>query len=164
MKILVTGATGYIGGAAAKALRRRGYDVSGLARSDSSAAKLAQVGLSVVKGDFADTTSLANAVKDADVIVSTASGGFGGGNTETFEMDRDAVRAMLAALQGSGKTLLFTSGSAVAGTFAGGEASHVIYDERVSLPLPESVFAPASANVHPSIVAGFGGAKLTLSS
>ena len=39
MKILVTGATGYIGGAAAKALRLRGHQVSGLARSESSAAK-----------------------------------------------------------------------------------------------------------------------------
>jgi len=32
MNILVTGATGYIGGAAAQALRRAGYAVSGLAR------------------------------------------------------------------------------------------------------------------------------------
>jgi len=39
-----------------------------LARSDSSAAKLAQVGLTPVRGDFADAASLANAVKDADVI------------------------------------------------------------------------------------------------
>ena len=75
MKILVTGATGYIGGAAAKALRLRGHQVSGLARSESSAAKLAQVGLTPVMGDFAEVASLVNAVKDVDVIVSTASVG-----------------------------------------------------------------------------------------
>lgn len=158
MNILVTGATGYIGGAAAKALRLGGHKVSGLARSEGAAARLTQAGLTPVMGDFADAVSLAAAVKDAEVIVSTASTGSLSGDTDTFRKDRDALRTMLAALEGSGKTLLFTSGSAVVGTFAGGEASSVIYDEDVPLPLPESVFAPASAHVHPMVVAGFGGA------
>ena len=61
-------------------------------------------------------------------------------------------------LQGSGKTLLFTSGSAVVGTFAAGEASSAVYGEDVHLPLPEDVFAPAAAEVHPMVVAGFGAA------
>jgi nucleoside-diphosphate-sugar epimerase len=65
---------------------------------------------------------------------------------------------MLAALEGSGKTFIFTSGSAVVGTFADGGASNVVYDEAVSLPLRESVFAPDSAGVHPMIIAGFGAA------
>src|SRR5260370_995153 len=52
MKILVTGATGYIGGAAAKALRLAGHEVSGLARSESSAAKLVRAGLAPVMGGF----------------------------------------------------------------------------------------------------------------
>ena len=158
MKILVTGATGYIGGAAAKALRGAGHDVFGLARSEASAAKLAQVGLTPVAGDFADPASLAVAVQGVDVIVSTASLGSLSGDADTFRRDRDAVRGMLAALDGSGKTLIFTSGSAVVGTFADGEASHVVYDEEVALPLPASVFAPDSAKVHPMVVAGFGAA------
>ena len=158
MKILVTGATGYIGGAAAKALRLAGHEVSGLARSEESAAKLVQAGLSPVMGDFADAASLARAIEDADVIVSTASIGSLSGDANTFRQDRDAVRAMLAALNGSGKTLIFTSGSAVVGTFAGGEASSVVYDEDAVLPLPEAVFAPDSANVHPMVIAGFGAA------
>jgi nucleoside-diphosphate-sugar epimerase len=156
MKILVTGATGYIGGAAARALRAAGHEVSGLARSESSAAKLVQAGLTPVMGDFADAVSLAGAVRAADVIVSTASIGSLSGDADTFRQDRDAVRAMLAALDGGGKTLIFTSGSAVVGTFAGGEASGVVYDEDVQLPLPESVFAPASAEVNPMFVKGFG--------
>jgi nucleoside-diphosphate-sugar epimerase len=155
MKILVTGATGYIGGAAAEALRLAGHDVSGLARSESSAAKLVQAGLTPVMGDFADPASLAAAVKDADTIISTASVGGLGGDAETFARDRDAVRALLAALEGAGKTLVFTSGSAVVGIFANGEASSVVHDEDVPLPLAPSVFAPASAQVHPMIVAGF---------
>lgn len=158
MKILVTGATGYIGSAAAQALRAAGHEVSGLARSEDAAARLVQAGLSPVMGDFADAANLANAVKGAEVIVSTASIGSLSGDADTFLRDRDAVRVMLAALDGSGKTLLFTSGSAVVGTFADGEASDVVYDEDVPLPLPEPVFAPDSAKVHPMMVAGFGAA------
>lgn len=158
MKILVTGATGYIGAAAAKALRSAGHDVSALARSEGAAARLRQAGLSPVAGDLTDPSSLARAVKDADVIVGAASIGSLGGDADTFAKDRDAVRVMLAALEGSGKTLLFTSGSAVVGTFAAGEATTVIYDEDVKLPLPEAVFAPASAEVHPMMVRGFGAA------
>jgi nucleoside-diphosphate-sugar epimerase len=158
MKILVTGATGYIGGAAARDLRLAGHEVSGLARSEASAARLIRAGLSPVRGDFADAASLAAAVKTAEVIVSTASIGSLSGDADTFRRDRDAVRVMLAALEGSGKTLIFTSGSAVVGTFADGAASGVVYDEAVALPLPESVFAPDSAHVHPMVVAGFGAA------
>jgi uncharacterized protein YbjT (DUF2867 family) len=57
VKILVTGATGYIGGAAAKALRLGGHEVSGLACSERAAAKLTQAGLTPVMGDFADAAS-----------------------------------------------------------------------------------------------------------
>ena len=37
MKVLVTGATGYLGAVAAEALAERGHQVSGLARSEGSA-------------------------------------------------------------------------------------------------------------------------------
>jgi nucleoside-diphosphate-sugar epimerase len=158
MKILVTGATGYIGAAAARDLRLAGHDVSGLARSDEAAGRLIQAGVSPVRGDFADPTSLAQAVRAAEVVVSTASIGSLSGDADTFRRDRDAVRVMLSALEASGKTLIFTSGSAVVGTFADGEASNVVYDEAVALPLPESVFAPDTAQVHPMVVAGFGAA------
>lgn len=50
MKILVTGATGYIGMAAAKALRAEGHDVVGLARSDVATAKLLQAGIHPIGG------------------------------------------------------------------------------------------------------------------
>jgi nucleoside-diphosphate-sugar epimerase len=158
MKILVTGATGYIGGAAAKALLLGGHEVLGLARTEASAAKLRQIGIRPVAGDFTDHASLGSAVADVDVVVSTASIGSLEGDASTFAADRDAIRAMLAALQGSGKTLIFTSGSAVAGIFAGGEAIDTVFDEDCVLPLAETVFAPASANVHPMLVAGFGAA------
>jgi nucleoside-diphosphate-sugar epimerase len=155
MKVLVTGATGYIGGATARALRASGHEVSGLARSEAASAKLVAAGLTPVRGDLGDADSLARAVTGVDAVVSTASIGSLEGDADTFARDRDAIRTMLAALDGSGKTLLFTSGSAVVGVFAGGEASPDIHEEDVDLPFSEAIFAPTSAQVHPMVATGF---------
>src|ERR1700722_6908846 len=159
MRVLVTGATGYIGSAAAKALVDRGHEVLGLARSERSAAKLGHLGLDAVMGDFGDSSSLANAIapSDVDAVVSTASvGASQGDNADTFARDRAAVRVMQEALGSTGKALVFTSGSAVFGVFNGGEATEVVYGEDAAVPLPEEVFAPRSARVYPILAAGLG--------
>jgi nucleoside-diphosphate-sugar epimerase len=160
MKILVTGATGYLGNAAAQALRKDGHAVSGLARSEATAARLCRDGFGAVTGDFADPASLASAIADADpdVVVSTASAGAGGGDADTFRVDRDAVLAMLHALGDHGKSLIFTSGSAVFGVLGAGEQSGHVFDENTVLPLPPEIFAPPSAHVPDIFVAGFGAA------
>jgi nucleoside-diphosphate-sugar epimerase len=159
MKILVTGATGYIGAVAADALAARSHEVRGLARSARSASALRKRGIEPLMGDFGDPVSLATALNESrpEVVVSTASvGASSGDNATSFARDREAVRAMREALADRGGALVFTSGSAVFGTFNGGDATDTVYDEDSSLPLPESVFAPASAGVHPLLVAGFG--------
>ncbi|PIK73680.1 hypothetical protein CS379_07065 [Methylobacterium frigidaeris] len=62
MRVLVTGATGLIGGAVARRLKRGGHEVVGLARSERSAAKLGSEGFTVVRGDLSDGASVADAV------------------------------------------------------------------------------------------------------
>jgi nucleoside-diphosphate-sugar epimerase len=157
LKVLVTGATGYLGAVAATALAVREHEVMGLARSQRSASALRGRGIQPVMGDFGDPVSLAGAVHETrpDVVVSTASVGGASGDNADFARDREAVRAMHEALANYGGALVFTSGSAVFGTFNGGEATDTVYAEDTPLPLPESVFAPASAGVHPLLVAGF---------
>ena len=44
MRVLVTGATGLIGGAVTRRLKAAGHEVVGLARSEASAGKLAREG------------------------------------------------------------------------------------------------------------------------
>ena len=113
MKILVTGATGFIGAAVARRLVQHGHTVLGLARSESAAARVKSAGLTPIRGDFAEPATLAGAVSQVDVIISTASIGQVEGTPEGFTKDRDAVAAMIAALRDSGKPLIFTSGSAI---------------------------------------------------
>jgi nucleoside-diphosphate-sugar epimerase len=160
MKVVVTGATGYLGAVATDTLAARGHQVLGLARSERSASGLRERDIQPVMGDFADPVSLANAIRESrpDVVVSTASVGGASGDSAAFARDGDAVRAMREALADHGGALVFTSGSAVFGIFNGGDATDTVYDENARLPLPASEFAPASAGVHPLLAAGFGDA------
>jgi nucleoside-diphosphate-sugar epimerase len=159
MKVLVTGATGYIGAVAADALAAKGHQVLGLARSQRSAGALRERGIQPTMGDFGDPASLTAAIRESrpEAVVSTASVGASSGDTAaTFARDRDAVHAMREGLADYGGTLVFTSGSAVFGTFNNGAATDTVYDEDTPLPLPRSVYAPPSSGVHPLLVAGFG--------
>ena len=63
--ILVTGATGRQGGAVARELLAKGYRVRAMTRKPDgeNARALAQLGAEVIRGDFDDDTSLAQAVR-----------------------------------------------------------------------------------------------------
>src|SRR5258708_4321065 len=130
MKILVTGATGFIGAAVARKLSQQGHEVVALSGSEAAAAKLRAAGLTPIAGDFADPASLAAPAAQVDAVVSTASIGQVEGTPESFAKDRDAVEAMTKALGDSGKPLIFTSGSAVLRGLPHGEASPPTVDER----------------------------------
>lgn len=62
--VLVTGATGAQGGATARALRARGYEVHALVRDPTSSASqaLAEAGVRLVRGDLDDPSSLDRAM------------------------------------------------------------------------------------------------------
>ncbi len=65
---------------------------------------------------------------------------------------------LLVATEGSGKPLLFTSGSAVLGVFSGGDGAPDIVDVDAAVPYLGAVFSPASAHVPPKLVETFGSA------
>ena len=62
MKVLVTGATGFVGGAVARALVHRGIDVRVLARAGADLQNLAGLTVERVEGDLRDQTSLRKAL------------------------------------------------------------------------------------------------------
>jgi nucleoside-diphosphate-sugar epimerase len=112
LKVFLTGATGYIGGAIADALLARGHWVTGLARSDDATSKLSAKGIVPHPGDLASPASLTEAAKASDGVIHA-------GTTNDGRLDQEAVRAMLEALGGSGKPFVYTSGVWVLGDTGG---------------------------------------------
>lgn len=115
MKVFLTGATGYVGSAIAQALHEAGHSVAGLARTEQAAAKLKQAGIDALPGDLRTLESLQRAATVCDAVIHAAMSW----TPDASIVDESAVRAMLHALEGSGKTFLYTSGVWVMGDTKG---------------------------------------------
>ena len=76
MKVLIAGATGMVGGEAARILSSGGDTVRALIRPTSNAEKIAALkgaGIEVVEGDLRDRASLDAACDGVDAVISTVS-------------------------------------------------------------------------------------------
>jgi len=116
MKALVTGATGFVGSHLAEALRRRGDEVTVLARSASKAAALAPLVVRVVPGDLHDRAALQRAVEGQDVVYHVAGVVAARSEAEFMAANRDGTRNLVEALEGTGTgRLVLVSSMAAAG-------------------------------------------------
>jgi nucleoside-diphosphate-sugar epimerase len=133
VRIFVTGASGYIGGSVAAALLRAGHHVVGLVRQDEKASALAQRGIEPIVGTLTDFSRIVDATQAADAVINTA-------NSDDFPV----VDALVAALAGSGKPFIHTSGSSIVSDRAAGEYSAAIFNEDSPFdPLPERLLRVA---------------------
>src|SRR5215475_11991629 len=119
MRVFVTGASGHMGSAIVPELIAAGHQVTGLARSDASAAAVAAAGGVPVRGDLSDLGVIRAAAQEADGVIHLA---FDHGRMQTgawAEAMADDVKVQQVlgeALAGTGKPLVSTSGTlAVAG-------------------------------------------------
>ena len=114
MRIFVTGATGFIGSAVVQELLAAGHNVTGLARSDASAAALSDAGADVVLGSLDDLDALAKAAAASEGVIHTAHNhDFANvGRDVAAAQDLAAITAMGHALSGSGHPLIITSATA----------------------------------------------------
>src|SRR4051794_10097799 len=101
MRVLITGATGFVGGHVVEACQRRGWQVTALARPSSDTGPLESQGVAVVRCDPADVACLRRAVTEVDVLVNCAAKiGDWGPHADYIKANVDHLRVLLDACKG----------------------------------------------------------------
>jgi nucleoside-diphosphate-sugar epimerase len=127
MRILVIGASGFIGGAVSLALLRAGHAVDVLVRNAAGAAAIEKAGLAGRPGALDDAPSLVRAIAPVDAVINAADSDHAAG-----------IQTVLGAIEGTAKIFVHTSGISVTADRAAGAAGGVILDETSAFePMPE---------------------------
>ena len=145
MRVLVTGATGFVGSHTVAALTREGHDVRILVRNpDRVAGALAphNVQADVAVGDMTDPVAVATAVAGCDAVIHAAAeiGVAGGGGTSTTNNVDGARTVISAALDAGIDPVIYTSSLTV------------------HLPTTDAVVSPESPLAEP--LSSYGASKL----
>lgn len=130
MRVFLTGATGYIGGAVCDVLVRNGHTVSALVRPSARAYALKEQGVEILTGDLSDIVENREALGGFDAYVHTAFES----STRGIELDALVIRTIRDVAWRAGRSaFLYTSGIWVLG------ATREPVDEGAKLNPPEKV-------------------------
>lgn len=113
MRVLVTGASGWIGSAVVPELLTAGHQVAGLVRSDTTAQSLEALGAEAVRGSLDDLDVLARAAAGSDGVVHLAFRhdlAFTGDFPGAVAADLAAIDTVADVLAGSGRAFVIASG------------------------------------------------------
>jgi nucleoside-diphosphate-sugar epimerase len=111
MRVFVTGATGFVGSFVVAELVSAGHDVVGLSRSDAGAGALVQAGAEAARGDVNDLAGLRAVAEGADGIIHAAFNHDPADLKQHSENDRMVIATLGAALAGTDRPLIITSGT-----------------------------------------------------
>jgi nucleoside-diphosphate-sugar epimerase len=111
MKVLLTGATGFIGSHILRELQEHGHEVTAPVRDQAQADNVAAQGAVPIVVDLYDREAIAGAMPGADGAIHTASPG----DETSANMDSSVVAAAVEAFAGTGKPYLHISGAWIFG-------------------------------------------------
>lgn len=128
MRIFLTGSTGFVGSQVALELIRGGHQVLGLTRSDAGEQALADIGAEVFRGDIEDLPGLQRGAAQCDGVIHTAFDHNFATFIDNCQKDRRAILALGAALEGSDRPLLITSGTPIGSAAPGQTATEDFFN------------------------------------
>lgn len=117
-RVLVTGASGFVGSAVAHALVEAGYSIRALVRTSSPRSNLARLDVEIVEGDMRDPDSVARAVCGARFLFHVAADYrlWALDRQEILRTNRDGTRVVMrAALAAGVERIVYTSSVATLG-------------------------------------------------
>jgi nucleoside-diphosphate-sugar epimerase len=106
MKVVLTGATGFIGSHVLSELDSHGHEVTAVVRDDAQAKAVAARGATPAVADLYDRPALESLLREADGAIHTASPG----DATSADLDTAVVDAVTSAFDGTGKPYLQISG------------------------------------------------------
>ena len=129
MRIFLTGATGFIGRAVLSELLQAGHHVIGMTRSGDGARALESAGAEPHLGTLEDLASIRSGAEKADAVIHTAFDHDFSRFVENCAKDSRVIGALGAALKGSNRPLLITSGVGMGGAGHGRLAREDVFDD-----------------------------------
>jgi dihydroflavonol-4-reductase len=127
VRALVTGASGFIGGAVARALLQRGAHVRVLLRSGTVPNVPDPDGVEIARGDLRDAQAVSAAVRGCDAVFHVgALYSFSAPPSEVLAVNVGGTRNVIEAVRAEGSRLVYTSSIATVGSMHNG----VLPDER----------------------------------
>jgi nucleoside-diphosphate-sugar epimerase len=145
MRIFLTGATGFIGSRIVPELLAAGHQVLGMTRSDAGAKALVAAGVQPHRGTLEDPDSVRRGAAEADAVIHTAFDHNFAEFVANCEKDARVIKALGAALAGSDRPLLITSGTGMGSSVAGEPATEEVFN--TSHPNPRTLSEKTGAEL-----------------